>query len=134
MNAFILAGDRGRSRQVGGMNKAFLLLEGRPVLLYVLMALDRVRGIDQVYVVGPRKEIMGVIEKALPDALFSKKIEVLEQKNSLLENILYGYTDRPRLPVQTKLRRKKYSESPGRRYSSRMNRHSGELLKNLLYP
>ena len=92
MNAFILAGDRGRSRQVGGMNKAFLLLEGRPVLLYVLMALDRVRGIDQVYVVGPRKEIMGVIEKALPEVLFSKKIEVLEQKNSLLENILYGYT------------------------------------------
>ncbi|HZR47878.1 MAG TPA: nucleotidyltransferase family protein [Candidatus Manganitrophaceae bacterium] len=91
MNAFVLAGDRGERRQVGGMNKALLTLEGRPLIIHVLSALDQARGVDRIYVIGPQKEIMGAIEQALPYVLFTKKIEVLPQKENLVENILSAY-------------------------------------------
>lgn len=91
MNAFVLAGDRGERRQVGGMNKALLTLEGRPLIVHVLSALDQVRQIDRIYVIGPQKEIMRAIEQALPYVLFTKKIEVLPQKENLVENILSAY-------------------------------------------
>jgi GTP:adenosylcobinamide-phosphate guanylyltransferase len=91
MKAFVLAGDQGPSHQICGMNKAFLLLAGRPLLIHVLGALDQARNIDRIYVVGPQKEIMAAIEKALPEVLFTKKIQVLQQKESLVENILSAY-------------------------------------------
>lgn len=91
MNAFVLAGDQGARQQICGVNKAFLMLEGRPLLIHVLAALDQVQSIGRIYVVGPRKEIMAVIERALPEVLFTKKIEVLQQKDSLVENILSAY-------------------------------------------
>lgn len=91
MNAFILAGDQGARHQICGVNKAFLVLEGRPLLIHVLAALDQARSIDRIYVVGPQKQIMAAIERALPEVLFTKKIEVLQQKESLAENILSAY-------------------------------------------
>ncbi|TAJ97010.1 MAG: hypothetical protein EPO39_19570 [Candidatus Manganitrophaceae bacterium] len=92
MNAFVLAGDRGASHQILGTNKALLKLEGYPLFIHVLKALDEVAEIDRVYMIGPQKKIMQEIERALPHTLFLKKIEVLEQKNSLIENILTIYT------------------------------------------
>lgn len=91
MNAILLAGDKGSGAHAFSMNKALLPLEGHPLFLYVLEALDQVRGIERIYIVGPQKKIMQAIEKALPMMFFSKKIEVLEQKESLLQNILYAY-------------------------------------------
>ncbi|MBI3803347.1 MAG: NTP transferase domain-containing protein [Nitrospirae bacterium] len=91
MNAFVLAGDRGASHQILGMNKALLPLEGYPLFLHVLRALDRVAAINQIYLIGPQKKMMAEIERALPYVLFTKKIEVMEQKESLIENILAVY-------------------------------------------
>jgi GTP:adenosylcobinamide-phosphate guanylyltransferase len=91
MNAFVLAGDQGPNGLICGINKAFLVLEGRPLLIHVLNALDQVRQIDRIYVVGPQKQIMAAIERALPEILFTKKIEVLQQKESLVENLLSAY-------------------------------------------
>ena len=92
MNAFVLAGDRGAGGPNPGENKAFLPLEGRPLFLYVLTALDRVREVERIYLIGPRRELMRALEAALPDMLFGKRIEVLEQRGSLLENLLYAYS------------------------------------------
>ncbi len=91
MDAILLAGDSGANGKILGKNKAFLPLEGSPLFLYVLMAVDRARYIDQIYIIGPRRELMVAIEAALPTMPFTKKIEVLEQKQSLLENALYAY-------------------------------------------
>ncbi|MFY9270464.1 MAG: NTP transferase domain-containing protein [Candidatus Manganitrophaceae bacterium] len=92
MNAFVLAGHRGASHPIFGMNKAFLKLEGVPLFLHVLKALDRSRKIDRIYMIGPQKKIMEEIERALPFFLFGKKVEVFEEKDSLAENILSVYT------------------------------------------
>ncbi len=91
MDAILLAGDLGANCKIFGKNKAFLVLEGRPLFLYVLMAVDMARDIDRIYVIGPQRELMAAIEAALPTMPFTKKIEVLEQKESLLSNALYAY-------------------------------------------
>ncbi len=91
MNAILLAGDRKATYPLHGINKAFLPLEGHPLFIYVLAALDLASRIERVYVIGPRKQIMEAIEKALPAFFFSKKIEVLEQKECLIENIFHAY-------------------------------------------
>lgn len=92
MDAFVLAGDRGASHQILETNKAFLKLEGYPLFIHVLKALDGVPEIARIYIIGPQKKMMEEIERALPYTLFMKKIEVLEQKNSLIENILAAYS------------------------------------------
>ena len=92
MNAFVLAGDRGASHQIFGMNKALLKLEGYPLFIHVLKTLDEVAEIDRIYIIGPQKKMMEEIERALPYTLFLKKIEVLEQRDNLIENIVAAYS------------------------------------------
>jgi GTP:adenosylcobinamide-phosphate guanylyltransferase len=92
MDAFVLAGDRGASHQILGMNKALLRLEGYPLFIHVLKVLDEVPEVSRIYLVGPQKKMMEEIERALPYTLFLKKIEVLEQRNNLIENILAAYS------------------------------------------
>ncbi|MBI3598458.1 MAG: nucleotidyltransferase family protein [Nitrospirae bacterium] len=91
MNAIILAGDRKSALPLHGMNKAFLLLEGWPIFIHVLTALNQSKSIETIYIIGHRKAIIEGIEKALPVFLFTKNIEVLEQKESLIQNIVYAY-------------------------------------------
>ncbi len=91
MNAIMLAGDRKAALPFCGINKAFLLLEGWPLFIHVLTALNQSPSIETIYIVGPRKAIMEAVEKALVDFLFTKKIEVLEQRDDLLENSVYAY-------------------------------------------
>lgn len=91
MNAIMLAGDRKAALPVCGINKAFLLLEGWPLFIHVITALNHSPSIETIYIVGPRNAIMAALEKSLSAFLFTKKIEVLEQKESLLANSVYAY-------------------------------------------
>ena len=91
MNAILFAGDRKAALPLNGINKAFLLLEGWPLFIHVLTALSQAPSIETVYIIGPRKAIMESLEKALLAFLFTKKIEVLEQKESLFANIIQAY-------------------------------------------
>jgi len=91
MNAFVMAGDRRSSFCVSGMNKALLPLAGCPIFLHVLMALDRVQAIRKIYIVGPQMEIVDALKKAKPAISLTQKVEVLEQRESLIDNIAYAY-------------------------------------------
>lgn len=92
MDAFVLAGDRGASHQISGTSKALLRLEGYPLFIHVLKVLDEVPEINRIYIIGPQKKMMEELERALPYTLFQKKIEVLEQRNNLIDNILTAYS------------------------------------------
>jgi GTP:adenosylcobinamide-phosphate guanylyltransferase len=88
MDAVVLAGDRSKNRKVLGIEKAFLILAGRPLLLHVLTALDGARSIDRIYVIGPKERIESLL------ALFSERTKpwiVLEQQETLLANALSAY-------------------------------------------
>ena len=73
------------------MNKALLVLDGHPLFIHVLRALDRVREVDRVYVVGPKAPITEAVEAAASILAFSKRVTVLDQKKTLLENALFSY-------------------------------------------
>jgi len=91
MNAVLLAGDRIGTRPLCNSNKAFLPLEGWPLFIYVLDALSQAEAVEKIWVIGSQRPLMSIIEKALPVFLFSKKIEVIQQRETLIENIQYAY-------------------------------------------
>ncbi len=86
-----MAGDGRGYHRICGINKAFLPLDGYPLFIHVLRALDAVREIDRVYVVGPKRQIAEAIEVAASTLAFTKKVIVLDQKRTLLENALFSY-------------------------------------------
>jgi GTP:adenosylcobinamide-phosphate guanylyltransferase len=100
MKAILLAGDKKGARTLCGVNKAFLSLNGWPLFIHVLAALDRASHVDAIFIIGPRKQLMEAVEKALPTFFFSKKIEVLEQRESLLENLSYAYEEAIKMPMR----------------------------------
>ncbi len=89
MDAFVMAGEGRGSHRICGVNKAFLTLGDSPLFIHVLKALDAVRSVDRVYIVGPKLQISAAIA-ATPWA-FSKRVEVLDQRRTLLENALSAY-------------------------------------------
>lgn len=101
MNAFVLFSGSREGMQGKDASKALHPLEGRPIFLYILKALDQVRSIDQIVVIGPQKMIMDAIERSLPDALFEKRIVVLNKKARLFENIQNMYEGSPSVRKET---------------------------------
>ena len=93
MNAYVFANTQNPKQQVNATNCAFLPLEGRPLLIYVLMALDRVTPIEKVIVIGATKEIMRAIESVIFEIPFQKKIMVVEERGSFLESVMFAQTE-----------------------------------------
>jgi molybdopterin-guanine dinucleotide biosynthesis protein A len=86
LDAVVLAGDRGAYKPVWGENKALLEIEGIPVIAYVISALQRCRYVTRIFVVGPRKRILHVLEREGIGDKGPKEVTVVEQWTSLLEN------------------------------------------------
>jgi len=85
-DAILMAGDRASYKAVYGENKAFLEIEGVPVILYVLSALERSRRVSRVFVVGPRERILRALEAHGARMGIRKPVVVLEQAETVLEN------------------------------------------------
>ncbi|GEM_PF-825161 len=63
IDAVVLAGThQNPKRLVDGRNKAFLEIDGRPLVRHVVDALDAAAGIDRIYVVGPETELAAVLD------------------------------------------------------------------------
>ena len=84
-NALILAGTKKKgpleiSENVD--NKALIMLNGRPMIDYIVDALNSSENIDKILVVGPKNELYPYIGK--------KVEEILNPGNSILENMEIG--------------------------------------------
>jgi len=84
-NALILAGTKKKgpleiAEKVD--NKALIILDGMPMINYVVDALHNSENIDQILVVGPKKELHQYIGK--------KVKEILNPGDSILENMEIG--------------------------------------------
>ncbi len=84
-NALILAGMKEKgpleiAEKVD--NKALIMINGRPMIEYIVDVLNNSENIDQILVVGPKKELHPYIGK--------KVKEILNSGNSLLENMEIG--------------------------------------------
>lgn len=86
VNAILLAGDRRASIQVRDDNKAFLELNGVPLFVHVLRALQGASHVGCVAVVGPGERISAVLkEHGIAD------VRVVEQRDNMIENFKAGY-------------------------------------------
>lgn len=90
IDAIILAGDRAASNNFSGQNKLLLEVDGIPLLLHVLSALDDVQRVARIFVIGPEKDIQSLL---LSDTLVldcHTPVHVLEQRNTAYENFWSG--------------------------------------------
>jgi len=84
-NALVLAGTKEKgpleiAEKVD--NKALIMINGRPMIDYIVDALNNSENIDRILVVGPKKELHPYIGK--------KVKEILNPGNSILENMEIG--------------------------------------------
>lgn len=84
INAIVLAGHSGDSKNFQGRNKNFLEIAGIPLLVRVLNALGQVERIDQIIVVGPAEEINELLRNSAGGS--DTEIVVLEQKSTAYDN------------------------------------------------
>ena len=85
INALILAGTQEKgSLEVAEKvdNKALIIIDSKPMIEYIVDALNNTENIDQILVVGPKKELHPYIGK--------KVKEILNPGNTILENMEIG--------------------------------------------
>jgi len=90
-DSIILAGDTGTSRQVYGMNKNFLEINGIPSLIYVLQALEKAEKVNRICLIGPKEKVAKAIEHHQNSLENKKEIIIIEQDNTLLVNALKSF-------------------------------------------
>ena len=86
MSAILLAGDRRASIQVRDDNKAFLELNGVPLFIHVLRALQQARQVGHIVVVGPEERVSAALEDH-----GIQNVRVVPQRENMIENFKAGY-------------------------------------------
>jgi GTP:adenosylcobinamide-phosphate guanylyltransferase len=85
IDAIVLAGTHTNPRRlIGGKNKAFLQMAGRPLVRHVVDALLQAQTIDQVFVVGPVEKLGMVLRDA------SSRVCMVRQEGKVLKNTWAG--------------------------------------------
>ena len=86
-DVILVAGEGKTSYKVYHQNKAFLTLQGKCVILYVIEALQQVKSIGDIYIVGLKDKLDQVLHSSRLNLEFPKRIHVVEQKANLYENV-----------------------------------------------
>jgi 2-C-methyl-D-erythritol 4-phosphate cytidylyltransferase len=86
-DVILVAGEGKSSYKVYHQNKAFLTLQGKCVILYVVEALQQVQSIRDIYIVGLKDKLDQVLHSGRIDRQYPKRIHVVEQKANLYENV-----------------------------------------------
>ena len=86
MNAVLLAGDRRASIQVRNENKAFLELNGVPLFIHVLRALQEAERIGSVVVVGPADQVAASLKTHAIE-----NVRIVPQRENMVENFKAGF-------------------------------------------
>ncbi|MCB9397178.1 MAG: NTP transferase domain-containing protein [Acidobacteria bacterium] len=90
MDCIILAGSGENYREVSEEdNKAFLKVGDQSILEWILLQLDRVPELDRLLLIGPKSRIETHL--ATDGIKTQKPLLVFEQKNDLVENILFVF-------------------------------------------
>lgn len=92
IDAIVLAGDRAASNNFAGRNKLFLEVNGLPLLLHVLSALDDVARVERVFIVGPATDIEALLSGSDARLDSHTPIHILEQRNTAYENFWSAFT------------------------------------------
>lgn len=86
LDAIILAGGKEGSIPIQGQNKAFLPFRGRPLVGWVVAALERAETIRSITMVGPCEKS----RSELAELKLTKPFHLLEQGGNIFENMWHG--------------------------------------------
>jgi GTP:adenosylcobinamide-phosphate guanylyltransferase len=92
-DAILVAGENRDSHNVCNQYKALLRLNDRYCIEYVIEALQKASAIADIYIVGPKKKLMSALSRTQIDFNQPKKIHILEQKATLLENVWHAFNE-----------------------------------------
>lgn len=91
VSAVVAAGDARASKAIYGQSKVYLPVAGRPMVVRLVVALQDVPEVSQVWVVGDRARLREVFDEPELQAQISKPLHLVEQGRNLLENAWETY-------------------------------------------
>jgi molybdopterin-guanine dinucleotide biosynthesis protein A len=89
--AVLAAGDQGAAKAVYGESKAYLEIEGRPLVAHVASALQRVPEVSEVWVVGDPERLASALGREDLQRELTKPLHVVPQLGNLYENMWQAY-------------------------------------------
>lgn len=89
--AVVAAGDQRAARAIHGESKPYVSLGGRPLVAYVVAALQAVPEVDEVWLVGAAERLRAVFAEPGERARLHKPLHVIEQFRNLYENAWESY-------------------------------------------
>jgi CTP:molybdopterin cytidylyltransferase MocA len=84
--AIVTAGDGRAAKAVYGENKVFLPVAGRPIVAHLVVTLQSVPEVSEVWVVGNRRRLEALFDAATLRAEIVKPLFIVQQGRNLLEN------------------------------------------------
>jgi len=91
LSAVITAGDAVASKAVYGQSKAFLEVAGRPMVVRLVLTLQSVPEVSDVWVVGNLSRLKEAFNRPDVQAELKKPLRLVEQGRNLLENAWETY-------------------------------------------
>ena len=90
IDAILMCGDGKASHAVAGeRTKALLNLDGEPLFVHVLSALEKSPSVKRIFIIGPKSRLDDALAKR--GAPERKPVKVLEQKEGLMTNAWSGF-------------------------------------------
>lgn len=90
-DAVLVAGEGESSYKVYHQHKAFLKINDKCIVNYVVDALQKVDSIRAIYIVGLEDKLKAVIKVGGVDSEYSKPIHIVPQRSNLYENIWHTF-------------------------------------------
>ena len=90
-DAILLAGEGESSYKVYHQHKAFLEINGKCIINYVVEALQQVDSIKDIYIVGSKNKLKQTLGESGVDFCYPKIIHLIEQQTNLYENIFQTF-------------------------------------------
>jgi molybdopterin-guanine dinucleotide biosynthesis protein A len=90
-DAVLVAGEGESSYKVYHQHKAFLKINNKCIINYVVDALQKVNSIREIYIVGLHDKLNEVFKSSDTDVEYSKPIHIIPQKSNLYENIWHTF-------------------------------------------
>ena len=84
-DAILVAGEGESSYKVFHQHKAFLKINGKCIINYVVDALQKVNSIRAIYIVGLRDKLNDLFKKNAGDFDYQKPIHIVEQKTTFMK-------------------------------------------------
>ncbi len=89
--AVVAAGDRRAAKRINGESKAYLLMDGRPLVAHVVQTLQSVPEVSEVWVVGDAERLESALLSDLGATELRKPLHIIDQFRNLYENAWESY-------------------------------------------